>query len=54
MGINPGNLIHSVNRNPVRTAAEFETAAAKAIREGTILLLVRDGRGARFVAWRFN
>lgn len=54
MGIQPGNLIQSVNNRPVRTEREFHEAAAKALAEGRILLLVRDSRGARFVAWRFR
>ncbi len=54
MGIQPGNLIQSVNNRPVRAEREFYEAAGRAVQEGRILLLVRDGRGARFVAWRFK
>jgi len=47
-GIQPGNLIVSVDRTPVTTLAEFKAAIAKAA-DGRVLLQVRDGTHLRYV-----
>lgn len=47
-GVSPGNVIVQVNRQDVKTTAEFE-AAVKADEDGTILLLVRSEQGSRFI-----
>ncbi len=51
-GIRPGNLIASINRQPVRTPEEFYQALEAG--GNTVLLQVRDGRHSRFVAIRLN
>lgn len=47
-GVSPGMVIAQVNRKDVTTTAEFENAV-KADEDGTILLLVRNEQGSRFV-----
>jgi len=47
-GLEPGQLIVSVDRKPVTSVAEFEAAVAKA-KDGRILLQVRDGPHSRYV-----
>ncbi len=48
-GVQPGDIIVQVNRHPVNTVAEFNSAVkAGASREST-LLLIRQGPGTRFV-----
>ncbi len=51
-GVRPGNLIASVNRQPVGTPEEFYQALEAG--GDTVLLQVRDGRHSRFVAIRLN
>ncbi len=53
-GIEPGNLILEVNRTPVKDVEEFNRLAKSAVREGRILLLVRDGQFARYVVLRLK
>jgi serine protease Do len=48
-GLQPGYIITSVNRKPVDTVTEFKSALADASENGKVLLLVKDGRGSRFV-----
>ncbi|WP_182870031.1 Do family serine endopeptidase [Stieleria mannarensis] len=47
-GLSPGMVIAQVNRQDVATTTEFE-AAVKSDQDGTLLLLVRNERGSRFV-----
>ncbi len=47
-GLRPGMLISSVNRQPVSTVEEYRDALAQA--GDTVMFLVRDQRGSRFVA----
>jgi len=49
-GIEPGQLITTVNREPVTDVQEFESALEKSRETGTVLFLVTDGRFSRFVA----
>jgi serine protease Do len=53
-GIQPGNLITSVNRERVATVQDFLQAAGKAEKNGTMLLRVRDGAYSRYVVLRFE
>jgi len=53
-GIQPGNLILEVNREPVKNVDDFNRLAKSALREGRILLLVRDGQYARYVVLRLK
>jgi serine protease Do len=46
-GLRRGDVIQSVNRRPVATVQEFETAVG---RNGTVLLLVNRGGATRFIA----
>ena len=48
-GIAVGMLIMEVNRKPVKNTKEFDEAIEKAGKEGSVLLLVNDGRYTRFV-----
>jgi S1-C subfamily serine protease len=45
-GLRPGDVIQSVNRKPVASVGEFETAVG---RGQSVLLLVNRGGGTRFV-----
>lgn len=51
-GITAGMLILEVDRKPVKNTKDFEEAIEKAGKEGSILLLVTDGRHTRFVVLR--
>ena len=51
-GITAGTLILEVDRKPVKNTKDFEEAIEKAAKEGSILLLVTDGRYTRFVVLR--
>lgn len=51
-GITAGTLILEVDRKPVKNTKDFEEAIEKAGKEGSILLLVTDGRYTRFVVLR--
>jgi len=48
-GISEGTLIMEVNRESVANTKEFEKAVEKAGKDGSILLLITDGRYARYV-----
>ncbi|HBP17220.1 MAG TPA: serine protease [Planctomycetes bacterium] len=48
-GIQPGSLITRVGSTHVTSLATYRTAMAEAKKAGRALLLVKDGRGARFV-----
>jgi serine protease Do len=48
-GVSAGTLIVEVDRKPVKNTREFKEAIEQAAKEGTILLLVRDGDYSRFV-----
>ena len=48
-GIKRGDVIVEVDRRPVKSAADFEAALAKADLKKGVLLLVADRRGNRFV-----
>ena len=49
-GIRRGVLIEEINRQPVKSVDEFERIVAKAHKNGTILLLVREGEYSHYVA----
>jgi serine protease Do len=51
-GIQPGDLIQSVNRQSVKSADEFERAV-KGTRGDKVLLLVKRDEFSRFVIVRF-
>ena len=51
-GIEPGNLIMSVNKRPVTSVAEFMSALQKAGKENGILFYVRSGKFSRYVVLR--
>jgi len=53
-GIQPGNLIVSVNQTRVASAREFLKAAAKAERDGSMLLLVRGKDYSRYIVLRLD
>ena len=48
-GIRPDLLVQEVNRQPVTTIEEFNNAVEKAVKEGTILLLINNGRYNQFL-----
>ena len=49
-GIERGDVILEVNRQPVQNAAAFAKARAGGEPGKSVLLLVRSGRGTRYVA----
>jgi len=51
-GIQPGDVIQEVNRQPVESVADFRKAVANAKDEDTLLLLVRRGDATTFLAMR--
>ena len=51
-GIQRGHLILSVNRTPVRNAAEYNAAVAKAAKGGRVLMRVKGRYGSWFVLLR--
>lgn len=51
-GLQPGQLVVSVNRVPVDSVAEFKKALSKMDDFSAVLLLVRDANGSRFVVIR--
>jgi S1-C subfamily serine protease len=53
-GITAGMLIMEVNREPVKNTKEFDEAIRKAKKEGSVLLLVNDGRYTRFVVLKLG
>ncbi len=52
-GIQPGDLIRSVNMKPVNSVDEFQSAMA-GVKDGKALLLVRHGEYSRFVTVRLD
>ena len=48
-GITAGMLIMEVNREPVKNTKEFDEAIQKVKKDGSVLLLVNDGRYTRFI-----
>jgi len=52
-GIEPGAVILEVNQKEVRNVAEFQQAMNEAGKDGSLLLLVRERGGTRFVAIKF-
>jgi serine protease Do len=53
-GITAGMLIMEVNKEPVKNTEEFNEAVQKAKKEGSMLLLVRDGRYSRFFVLKLD
>ncbi|MBW1799314.1 MAG: DegQ family serine endoprotease [Deltaproteobacteria bacterium] len=53
-GIRPGALVKEVNRKQIHNVEEFVQALAPTGGKGTILLLIREGRGSRYVALSFK
>ena len=49
-GLRAGMVIHELNRNPVRTLDEFNDGLGDAADRETLLLLVGDRRGSRYIA----
>ncbi|MHC4365871.1 MAG: PDZ domain-containing protein [Planctomycetota bacterium] len=49
-GVSEGLLIREVNRRPVKNIKDFEEAMEEAVEDGTILLLVNNGRYNLFIA----
>ncbi|MCX7934757.1 MAG: PDZ domain-containing protein, partial [Planctomycetota bacterium] len=52
-GIEPGAVILEVNQKEVKNIAEFQQAMSEAGKEGSVLLLVKERGGTRFVAIKF-
>ncbi len=53
-GIAVGMLIMEVNREPVKNTKEFDEAIKKAGKDGSVLLLVNDGRYTRFIVLKLD
>ncbi|GIW71229.1 MAG: serine protease [Planctomycetota bacterium] len=53
-GIEPGAVIRSVNRQPVRSVREYHQALASSEQSGRVLLLVKQGPWQRFVVLQVN
>lgn len=53
-GIQPGNLIVSVNRKPITTVKEFLKTVNEAEENGTLLLRIQDRNFARYVVLRLK
>jgi serine protease Do len=53
-GIRPGDLIVSVNRQPVPSVDRFAAAVRAARKSGQALLLIRRGEASQFVVVRFS
>lgn len=49
-GLQAGDIIREVNRQPVRSVQEIRAALAKVANQDTLLLLVQRGQGSIFVA----
>lgn len=50
-GIQPGDVIQEVNRQPVASVKDFAKAAKAIKKDGSVLLLIRRGEGSIFVAF---
>jgi serine protease Do len=53
-GIAVGMLIMEVNREPVKNTKEFDDAIKKATKDGSVLLLVNDGRYTSFIVLKLD
>ncbi len=53
-GIEPGDLIRSVNRQPVRSTSQFAKAVADAKQTGSALLLIQRGEFSQFIVVQFH
>lgn len=53
-GLSPGTLVMRVNRNPVGNVAEFNRQMADAVKQGRVLLLVKQNGMQRFVSFRIR
>jgi serine protease Do len=53
-GITAGILIMEVNREPVKNTKEFDEAIQKAKKDGSVLLLINDGRYTRFIVLKLG
>jgi len=53
-GIRRGNLIVSVNRQPVSSVREFRRAVAQADRDKAVLMRIRDEQASRYVTLRLD
>jgi len=53
-GITAGMLIMEVNREPVKNTKGFDEAIRKAKKDGSVLLLVNDGRYTRFIVLKLG
>lgn len=49
-GIRPGALIKEINREPVSEPEQVKGALKQGARDNTVLLLIREGQGTRYVA----
>lgn len=54
VGLKPGNLILAVNRKKVTSIDDYHSALQKAVKEGRVLLMVRQGEVLRFVTFSLN
>ncbi|HMD69038.1 MAG TPA: PDZ domain-containing protein, partial [Chitinivibrionales bacterium] len=50
-GIQPGDVIQEVNRQPVASVKDFAKAAKAVKKDGSVLLLIRRGESSIFVAF---
>lgn len=53
-GIEPGDLIRSVNRQPVTSTDDFANAIGEARKAGQVLLLIQRGEFSQFVVVQFG
>jgi serine protease Do len=53
-GIVAGMLIMEVNKEPVKNTKEFDEAINKARKDGSVLLLVNDGRYTKFIVLKLG
>jgi serine protease Do len=49
-GLQTGDVIAEINRQPVRTVADFRRETTKAVKGQSVLFLVRRGQGSLFLA----
>jgi len=52
-GIQPGDLIQSINQQPVSTVDEFDKAMQRSMQNKKVLFLVRRGQISQFVVVKF-
>jgi serine protease Do len=53
-GLRPGMLVREINRQDVNSLKDFKAAAEEATNSGDVLLLVKDTRGTRFIAYKID